>query len=69
MTCFKRRIDAVVDLRTAALIEVRIAALTATSAKFKIRLAELNHLRDQIGVSTREIAGDKRSRRAENAYH
>jgi hypothetical protein len=69
MACFKRRIEAVVDLRTAALIEERIAALAATSAKFKIWWGELNHLRDQIRVSTLEIAGDKRSRRGENAYN
>jgi len=56
----KRRIEAVVDLRIAALTEGRIAAVAATVANLKTQLDELNQLRDQIRASTLRLRATNR---------
>ncbi|MCK1579734.1 MULTISPECIES: hypothetical protein [unclassified Bradyrhizobium] len=52
MSSLKRRIEAAVDSRIAALTEVRIAAVAATAANLRTQLNELHQLRDQIREST-----------------
>lgn len=59
----KRRFEAVVDVRIAALTEVRIAAIAATAAHLKTQLDELNQLRAQTGVSTLELRATNRQMR------
>lgn len=52
MSSLKRRIEAAVDSRIAALTELRIAAVAATAANLRTQLNELHLLRDQIREST-----------------
>ncbi|MGY4350051.1 putative membrane protein [Bradyrhizobium sp. GM7.3] len=58
MSSLKRRIEAAVDSRIAALTEVRIAAVAATAADLRTQLNELHQLRDQIKRVYAGIAGD-----------
>jgi hypothetical protein len=63
MSSLKRRIEAAVDSRIAALTEGRIAAVAATAANLKTQLDELNQLRDQIRVSTLRLRATNRQMR------